>query len=63
MDTRLVRRNIPTASVHISGLTFGGGKGHTSSQLFFVVDKPGQRGIYDYPNTVTGQLLYCVPTA
>eukprot|EP00965_Chrysotila_dentata_P071639 2367061-Pleurochrysis_carterae.AAC.1 len=27
------------------------------------MDKPGQRGMYDYANTVTGQLLYCVPTA
>eukprot|EP00965_Chrysotila_dentata_P129537 4282606-Pleurochrysis_carterae.AAC.1 len=42
MDTRLLRRNVPTASVNVSGLTFGGGKGHASSQLFFVMDKPGQ---------------------
>eukprot|EP00965_Chrysotila_dentata_P109042 3602429-Pleurochrysis_carterae.AAC.2 len=42
MDTRLVRRNAPTASVNISGLASGGGKGHASSQLFFVMDKPGQ---------------------
>eukprot|EP00965_Chrysotila_dentata_P157432 5201021-Pleurochrysis_carterae.AAC.1 len=27
------------------------------------MDKPGQRGVYDYANTVTGRLLYCVPTA
>eukprot|EP00965_Chrysotila_dentata_P218286 6190501-Pleurochrysis_carterae.AAC.1 len=43
MDTRLVRRNVLTASVNITGLTFGGGRGHASSQLFFVMDKPGQR--------------------
>eukprot|EP00965_Chrysotila_dentata_P197296 6178109-Pleurochrysis_carterae.AAC.2 len=27
------------------------------------MDTPGQRGVYDYANTVTGRLLYCVPTA
>eukprot|EP00965_Chrysotila_dentata_P160146 5289097-Pleurochrysis_carterae.AAC.1 len=26
------------------------------------MDKPGQRGMYDYTNTVTGQLLYSVST-
>eukprot|EP00965_Chrysotila_dentata_P035403 1177982-Pleurochrysis_carterae.AAC.1 len=26
------------------------------------MDEPGQRGTYDYANTVTRWLLYCVPT-
>eukprot|EP00965_Chrysotila_dentata_P129745 4289042-Pleurochrysis_carterae.AAC.1 len=26
------------------------------------MDEPEQRGTYDYANTVTGQLLYCVST-
>eukprot|EP00965_Chrysotila_dentata_P251848 6210312-Pleurochrysis_carterae.AAC.3 len=63
MDARLIRRNVPTAFPNLSGLTFGGGKSHASSHLFFVMDTPGQRGVYDHANTVTGCLFYCVPTA
>eukprot|EP00965_Chrysotila_dentata_P206664 6183665-Pleurochrysis_carterae.AAC.3 len=63
MHARLVRRNVSTAFTNLSGLTFGGNKGHASSHLFFVMDTSGQRGVYDCANTVTRRLLYCVPTA
>eukprot|EP00965_Chrysotila_dentata_P080213 2646277-Pleurochrysis_carterae.AAC.1 len=60
MDTRLVRRNVPTASVNVSGMTFGEGKGHASSQLFFVMDscKLGEFSYYDQTSNATGTTTY-----